>query len=401
MSMRPLILFFCIVVLCQNVWSQQSRKLPFLGMANQMIKDANAATGKIRKVTEVAFAPNSRNKPDTAHTFQMEYTAAGFLKETEYSEYDTVPQKVEPDLLSIMGKLPNRITDCRRIIYTYDANDNLLTQNSFTIIPKNSYEALWRAIADYVNKEPKNVKGDMASDEGIKHFVDSLKKAGIPEIAKHEEETRYQYDADNNMVFCQENMAARHFSYMHYDDGRVWVMREVYPASPPGSGHDKATAETWLTYAPNGSPATITNYAGGGDTGNIATDKRMRKKEEITYNKYGQPERILTSNQGKLYHKAEIITYKDTLPVKRIILEYDKVTRKPDTTLCTTYTYRKGFKSGTTRTFMDKKAYLIEREEVYTNDEGLQTEVRQYSWDKRTAKQEKLVTKSLFFYENK
>jgi len=393
--MKQIISLFILVLLCGICWAQ-TRKLPFLGMGNQMTRDNNAASGKMKEVTEITFDYSNPKKPDTASVFKMEFYPNGFLKLTEYSDYDTIPQKVEPGLLPITGKLPNRITDCSRIIYTYDANDNLITQTSFKIIPKNSYEALFEALADFVNKDPKKAKGDMATDVRIKSFVDSLKKAGIPEIAKHEEETRYQYDADNNMIFCRENLVDRHFSYKHYDDGRVWVLREVYPGSPPGSGHDKATAETYFTYTPNGKPATITSYVACGDTGNIAVDKRMRKKEEITYNENGLPVCILTSNLGKPYHKAERIAYKDTLQVKRTILEVNKETGKEDTTTSVVYTYRKGFKSGTTKSYRDKKVYLTEREEVFIDDSGLQTETREYRKD--INKPERLVSKKLYFY---
>jgi len=120
------------------------------------------------------------------------------------------------------------------------------------------------------------------------------------------------------------------------------------------------------------------------------------KKEEISYNKYGQAVRILTSNSGKPYHKAEVRTYKGNVLMSDAIYEVNRQTQKNDTTTLTTFTYRKGYKASALHKYYDGKVMHIEREEVYLDDNGLQTMSRQYA--KAGARPETLLSESRSYY---
>ena len=391
--MKPLT---ALIVLCMlgTAAHGQSRKLPQLGMPNQQLPDTNIVKTGMSKVKIVALVPRN-NKLDTDYIFTIHYTPAGYLQQTEEYQYDSVLHEADADYTRISGKLYDRYNDCSRIEYTYDAHNNILTKKLYEVKPAGSYEAFFEDMAAIVNKRMNPNKQDTAQTE-LKMIADSLKQAGIPANEKEGKWSIFKYDADENMTYSSEGSDERHYTYVHDDKGRVKIMREMYNRNGPGSPKDVAAAETWLTYTPDGLPASITTYLGRGDTGDIATDKHMMKKEEISYNKYGQPVRILTSNSGKPYHKAEVRTYKGNVLMSDAIYEVNRQTHKNDTTTLTTFTYRKGYKASALHKYYHGKVMRIEREEVYLDDNGLQTMSRQYA--KAGARPEQLLSESHSYY---
>jgi hypothetical protein len=403
--MKMFQLIFCFAFLYTGAFSQ-TRKMPYIRSSEQMTCDKDAADGKINGYTEIEFAADSSCLPDTAFIFKAEFYPTGFLRLTESYDYIKAPQAAEnegePVFRQLAARMASTIQNGTRVVYSYDTNNNLLTRKTYKIALKNSFAALDKLLDEYARKNRARNINEKQSRKDFSRFIDSLNKVDIPEVTEQTRETDYVYDQDNNLVSSKELYATddRRFFYKYYSDGRVASRKEVFRKN--NSNPALTAYEVHFVYRPDGKIDSLITYTAEDDTASIAIEKNLHRAEHFVYNKKGQQERHLSIEPGTDAQQLELMSYKDTLLTKQVILRIDTATAETDTVSKTVYNYKRGLISSIKYTYTGNKLYLVEKEEKLYDDNGLLTEVRTYETDAGYPREPaQLRKKQLFIYTRK
>lgn len=372
--------------------------MPYIQSGEQMLPDKNAAAGKFNSFTEVGLTADTAGKTDTSYLFKAEFYPSGFLKSTEDYVYAHNPRESFLGIpWPLVAKVSGPFQNCLRTTYTYDTNNNLVAKREYKIALKNSFASLDKALDEYARRNRTMHIMEKQSMSNFARFADSLTMVDIPEVTEQIKDLTYSYDSDSNFVSGRDAISGEeHYClYGYYTDGRVACRKEVIrkSASVP------QTVETYIAYAPNGKICNKLIYEAEDDTENIASSKNLVLSEQTIYNKKRLPSRIVSTGQDSTVHNVELLSYKDTLLIKSVKLQFYDTMKNADTVSVCFYTYKNGQVTVTKNRYLDNKIYLVEKEESYYDSNGLLKEIAEFeSEPSPSASTERPKTKTLFFY---
>jgi len=400
-----LLLYIICLGWVSNSANAQTRKAPIADDENEQTHtlNADAVKGQVHDFTQVLFQGNYPDEFDTSEVFSVQYGANGRVKEYKSIKYEnTEKMQEEPPF----DKIKTRVAEGEKITYEYDAHGNITHEKSYSIIPANSFMAIWAALMAQYERERYSLGNENKSNssetarkrkkEALYRTVDSMIQQGMPEQDKITEDKSYTYDDDDNPTYATEEVEHRnfHYSYVHNPNGSVAMKKEIYIYSGTNSApYFSATVHTF-SYAPNGKPELIKTYNAEKDSGDIVNDKYLIRSQAYHYNKAGLTDTITYKQPG--YTIKHIMSYEDTLRIAYAILTIHP--GRVDTTSYTVYSYKDGDLSETKQwIYNDGRTGEYTRETYSYNKNHLPIETKHYTYT-NIEKKEILTEQSLFFY---
>ena len=396
----------CILVYCPVI--AQSKKVPVYELATDKTTepDAHAAKGLISGFTQVVLRPGYDGSVDTAELYTIKYYPTGYLQSIESYDYIGAHRfrDAEDDAFF---KNRSRISGGDRTTYEYDRHGNITSRKTYNIAVANSEQAgmvtlfalleqeKMKETEKYVDDGELSVEDEEAIDsavrERVERLIDSISNSKGEEIAHLQRDENYEYDKNDNPTYSYEPLSKNNFrySYTYYPDGFVKVQRSHYH-STINSYLYYSTTEHHFTWDGKGHITSVKTYIAERDSGDIATEKNLRRAEYTHYNKQGLPDTILYMNEVRPV--MHIITYKGRRQKTFTVM------REEDTSSHTEYLYDDGLLKEARRVgYRSGRKMGSDRRVISYDKNGLPVEELLYISDD-SFKNEELKQQSLFFY---
>lgn len=403
---KLLIASVCLLITCSV--SAQSKKVPVYELTTDKTTapDPDAAKGLITGFTQVALQPGYDGTTDTAEVYKIKYYPTGYLQSIESYDYIGLHRfrDAEDDAFF---KNRRRISGGDRTTYEYDKRGNITSRKTYNLAVANSSDASLILFLERYNDEQMKVMEkyiedgelsaeDQESVDSVVHkkmegVIDSISNAEAKEVAHLVRDENYVYDKNDNPIYSHDALSKNNFRYFYtyYPGDFVKVQRSHYHSRANNYLY-YSTTEHHFTYDDNGRITSVKTYIAEGDSGDIATERNLRKAEYTQYNKKGLPEKVTYLLEGRPI--THVFTYMGTLQKTFTVM------REEDTVSHTVYMYDAGLLKETRQVGyqLGRKVGSERRVISYDKNRLPVEELRYISND--GLKNEELKQQDLFFY---